>query len=387
MKIKHIFCLITICILGYSCKENQASHSKIVNKTSEIKTEKKYRIPSDLTIEKKEEINIDNDDIKEVIITAIDKKAEYFYEFWFKNDQLIYQFKYPWGEINKKWLVNLDDDELKEIIRMHGYSDDLECAIYDISNNQQIPILYFNPILEDIRYPNKYMWGYPNDIKNLIIKEKNNIQVSLNNYQLIDTERPLPDNQKELPYLFFQGQTSQPDMTIQKINSPEVMTLQSVINRVRGSENFNLSVDFSIQGRWITDYAKENLPEEIRYDNDKGTFFMRDSEILMYDDNTGIFFMKDSKGGYIAKILVEYNIKTKSIEFVEATIIDTKYKYFEWNIDIKPNTPIAVIKKGDNKKINLEWKGLYNSKTKKIEFSKNPFNQTSNSVILNNCDY
>ncbi|KAF2517738.1 hypothetical protein [Flavobacterium foetidum] len=159
------------------------------------------------------------------------------------------------------------------------------------------------------------------------------------------------------------------------------------IIKIKDNNLGSLSDNFSIKGRWITRYAKENLPKEIRYNNDKGTFFMRDSEIIIFDNNTGIFFMKDSKGGYIAKILVEYNIKTKSIEYLEATIIDTKYKYFDWNIDIKPNTPIAVIKKGDNKKIYLEWKGLYNSKTKKIEFSQNPFNQATNTFILYNCDY
>ena len=118
--------------------------------------------------------------------------------------------------------------------------------------------------------------------------------------------------------------------------------------------NGKISEDFKITGRWITDYAKENLPEEIKYDNIKGTFFMRDSEFIMYDDNTGTFFMKDSKGGYIAKISVEYKKETRSIEYLEATIVNTKYKHLSWDNGFKKNSPLAVIKKGDNKKIYLE---------------------------------
>jgi hypothetical protein len=153
------------------------------------------------------------------------------------------------------------------------------------------------------------------------------------------------------------------------------------------SINSKISEDFSIEGRWITAFAKENLSEDVKYDGNKGTFFMRDSELMMNDDNTGTFFMKDSKGGYIAKILVEYNKETESIEYIGATIIDSKYIKMDWDNRFKKNSPIAVIKSGDNKKIYLEWKGFYNSKAKTIEFQKNPFNETSNTVILYNCDY
>jgi hypothetical protein len=208
------------------------------------------------------------------------------------------------------------------------------------------------------------------EVVKIILPEKSTFYVYWNSNKLI---YELINSLDEDFCKKIQGSISSNEIDVLKIKENDALEL--------------LSDNFSITGNWITDYAKENLQEEIRSDNDKGTFFMRDSEILMYDDNTGIFFMKDSKGGYIAKILVEYNIKTKSIEYLEATIIDTKYKYFDWNIDIKPNTPIAVIKKGDNKKIYLEWKGFYNSKTKKIEFPQNPFNQTNNTVILYNCEY
>jgi hypothetical protein len=145
--------------------------------------------------------------------------------------------------------------------------------------------------------------------------------------------------------------------------------------------------NFSITGNWITDYAKENLSKERRSDDNKGTFFMRDSEFVFSDEKEGTFFMKDSKGGFIAKMMVEYNKDTQSIEYIGATIINREYMKMDWHDGFKPNMPIAVIKKGDNKRIYLEWKGFHNNKTKKIEFSHNPFNQTNNTFILNNCDY
>ncbi|WP_395077650.1 hypothetical protein [Flavobacterium sp.] len=225
----------------------------MLDKITEKQTSKKYIIPSNLKIQKQEEINIDNDEAKEIIITAVDKNVDYFYEFWFKNDKLIYHFKYPWGSINKKWLINLDDDKEKEIVRIQGYEDRVDYVIYDISEKQQIPILYFNPVLEDSSYPNQYMWAYPNDIKDLIVNNKNELQVSLNNIKPLDIENSLPDNQKELPYIFFNGQSSQLDMKISSINKPEFMTVQSIINIVQKKLSTTSSEKNTQQ--WIGKYS------------------------------------------------------------------------------------------------------------------------------------
>lgn len=145
---------------------------------------------------------------------------------------------------------------------------------------------------------------------------------------------------------------------------------KDVVKTKEKEELGSFSDNFSITGTWKLDCNSENK-----------------SEILMFDGNEGDFYMRDIKGELIAKMTVKYNPQTTSLEYFRSQIIDTKYKYFNWNIDIKPNTPIAKLKKGDNRKIYFEWKGLYNSKSKKIEFPQNPFNQTSNTVILNNCDY
>lgn len=228
----------------------------MLDKITEKQAKKTYPIPSNLKIEKQEEINIDSDEAKETIITAVDEKADYFYEFWFKNDKLLYEFKYYWGEINEKWLVNLDNDETKEIVRMQGYGDGVDCAIFDILNKEQTPILYFNPVLEDTRYPNQYMWAYSNDIRDLMINNINQLQVSLNNNEPVNIEHPLPDNQKELPYIFFRGETSQPEMKISSINKPEFMTVQSIINIVQNNQkNFSTTSSEKNTQQWIGKYS------------------------------------------------------------------------------------------------------------------------------------
>ena len=248
----NLYLVIALCTLCNSCKENKVTQGKMLDEKIEKQNSKKYLIPSNLKIEKQEEINIDNDEAKEIIITAVDEKADYFYEFWFKNDKLLYEFKYYWGDVNKKWLVNLDNDETKEIVRIYGYADadEIECVVFDIINKQQKPILYFNPVLEDSRYPNQYMWAYPNDIEGIVTNANNDIQVSLNNDYVRDDEHFEPKNQKELPFVFFKGKTSQPNMKLSKLNNFGFMPLNTVINNVRKS----IDLDAEINKQWIGNY-------------------------------------------------------------------------------------------------------------------------------------
>lgn len=255
MKFKTIFCLIALGILELSCKESQASPKAIVETKATGQTDKEiYPIPSGLKIETQEEVDIDNDEEKEVIITATDANATNTHEFWFKKGQLLHEFVYPWGSINKKWLINLDDDAEKEIVRIQGDEDGADYVIYDISGKQQKPILYFNPVLLDNRFPGQYMWAYPNDIKDVIVNQKKEIQVSLNNNFPRDDNHTQPENQKELPFLFFSGQTSQPDMKISKMNPPQFMMLKTVIGKVAKS-NQNSFADQKVNQQWIGSYS------------------------------------------------------------------------------------------------------------------------------------
>jgi hypothetical protein len=256
MKIYINFITIFIALLFFSCKKSKPLEDKILIEKTEISNiKKKYSIPSNLKIEKQEEVNIDNDISTEFIITAVNEDATRTYEFWYKNDRLIYEFNYPWVSINKKLLVNLDNDDDKEIVRIQGYEDGVDYVIYDISKQQQIPILYFNPVLEDNRFLNQYMWVYPNDITGLIINQNKEIRVSLNNEYKRDDNHIEPKSQTELPFIFFKGQTSQPEMKLPNINKPNFESVQSVINKIQKSIKIddNLSKKTSILNKWQND--------------------------------------------------------------------------------------------------------------------------------------
>lgn len=284
MKNIKILSVIILCILVYSCKDKQTAQDKMLDKKIEKQTNKKeYIIPSNLKIEKQEEVDFDSDEVQEVIITAVDSDATNTYEFWYKDDQLIYQFTYPWGSINKKWLINLDDDKEKEIVRIQGYEDGVDYVIYDISEKQQIPILYFNPVLEDSRYPNQYMWAYPNDIKDLIVNQNKELQISLNNSYQREDDHTQPENQKELPFIFFKGQTSQPDMKLSSINKPEFQTVQFVIDKVRISTvNATPPIDKTITQKWIGTYKVKFLRMKEESGDPRGWGFI----ILIIEQNS-----------------------------------------------------------------------------------------------------
>ncbi|OWP86848.1 hypothetical protein BWK60_06770 [Flavobacterium covae] len=177
MKFRFIFCFLAITVLDLSCKKNNVTVQNDSEKSSIKQVEKKvYEIPSELKIISQEEIDFDDDGTKDTIITATDDKAINTTEFWLKNNEFLYEFTYPWGSINKKWLVNLDDDAEIEIVRIQGDEDGVDYVIYDIIDKEQKAILYFNPVLEDNRYPNQFMWAYPNDIKGLIVNQKREIK-------------------------------------------------------------------------------------------------------------------------------------------------------------------------------------------------------------------
>ncbi len=144
MKKQLLSILILIFIIACN-KKGSHNHKNSQEYNKENFSERSY-ISKDLKIEKEEQINIDYDSVKVVKITATDSDANYAYEFWFKNKEVLYKFKYSWGSINKKWFINLDEDSDKEIIRIQGYEDGVDYEIYDIQNKKQIPLLYFNPI-------------------------------------------------------------------------------------------------------------------------------------------------------------------------------------------------------------------------------------------------
>lgn len=339
--IKHaLYFIIGLVTILNSCKETpqKAGNPKDVSVEKKV-NKKEYKIPDGLKIDNQEEINIDDDESKEIIITAVDKNADYFYEFWYKNDKLIYEFKYPWGSINRRWLLNLDDDATKEIVRIQGYEDGVDYVIYDIVKDKQVPILYFNPALVDKRYPDQYMWAYPNDIENLIVID-NKLQVSLNNNYPRDDSHTQPKNQRELPFLFFNGRTSQPQAKIAGINKYQVLPLQTIIKKIQID-----GIDHSVNKSQIFN-SWQNEQVEIHIDKDNISYLfngqciyafpvkiINDSEVELIWGEIGMDCTSDmqfSKTFGLSKNLIPQKGKpfakyTSTNKFIKVT-----YYYKEW---------------------------------------------------------
>ena len=228
-----IFYSIFLLLLITSCKQNQQTDQKVM--LGEVKTDSDIvkNIPSNLKIEKQEKINIDNDSEEELIVTATDSTLEKCYEYWYKKGNLIHEFSYPYASINYKWFADLDNDNQKEIIRAQGYEDGVDYAIYKIKGNDETVQLYFNPALNDDKYQDKIFWAYPNDIQGLVVDQDKRLLVSLDNNYPRDDEHTIPDNQKELPFVFFKGHTTQPEMVVKNLKSKQKIGLQDLINKIQ----------------------------------------------------------------------------------------------------------------------------------------------------------
>lgn len=259
MNTKFSTLLFLIILFLFSCKETAG---QVVNKHSHNaeKIDYKKRIPKNQKIELIEEIDFDGDNKKEIIITTSDLKTNNSYEYWFKNEKIIYEFKYPLTPINKKWIVNLDDDLQNEIIRAQGFEDGVDFAIFDIQNNKQIPILYFNPALMDKQYPEKTFWGYPLDIQQIIINENKEILISTdNNYKREDDYIQLK-NQREMPFIYFNGKTTQPNVTIEDIRKPIYLKLNEILSSLTTS---TLLDSKAIIYQITTDFNNDKVTDKI----------------------------------------------------------------------------------------------------------------------------
>ncbi|WP_130736943.1 hypothetical protein [Flavobacterium sp. J27] len=228
-KIKiNILVLLSFTML-FSCKKKIESKPKNILDITVLQSQ----IPKEYVIKKIDTFNLDNDSIRDYIITAHDENNSLTHEYWFKNKKLITTLQYPIFDINFKWIVNIDDDETKEIIRAQGFEDGIDYVIYDIYDNKQIPLLYFNPAVIDEKYSNKIFWGYPWDIKQLIQNDEGQLLVSLSNNYERDGVFTKPNEQLELPFVYFKGKTTQPDMVLHNLKPSEELRFPDLLKRVR----------------------------------------------------------------------------------------------------------------------------------------------------------
>jgi hypothetical protein len=262
-----IYLKIGYSILGLliitSCKQSSKTEQKVMLSSEKTDQEILKNIPADYKIEKQENINIDNDADEELIVTAVDSKNDKYFEYWYKKGNLIHEFSYSFFPINYKWFANLDDDNEKEIIRAQGYEDGVDYAIYKTKDNEEIVQLYFNPGLKDSKYADKNFWAYPNDVKGVIVDQNKNLLVSLNNNYPRDDDHTIPDNQKELPFIFFEGSTTQPDMQLKNLKPLEKLDLKSLIKNSRKGNVIESRNSASVVKQIIQDLDGDGIKDKI----------------------------------------------------------------------------------------------------------------------------
>ena len=87
-----------------------------------------------------------------------------------------------------------------------------------------------------------------------------------------------------------------------------------------------------------------------------------------------------------ARVAVEIT-NNSNIKYSVLTGITRYNKFVNW-LDISHDSIICKVKRTDESKLELEWLGFYNNKTKKREMVKNPFTNDTQikSVLLKNCE-
>lgn len=220
-----VICLLTftLCLLvsTFSCCSTSNSKHENLQITS-------TRIPDSLEVDTIEKVTINNKTIEIYIAYNIDKTETY--EFWYIDNKQVHFVQYPIFDINYKWLVDLDGDNDIEIIRAQGYEDGINYGIYKKNRNSEKLVLSFNPALLDERYPDKLFWGFPWDMDGIDMKHKKQILSSFQVSDERDDNYSMAEKQKQMPYVFFYGKTTQPHFELKiEPSKREYQTLKDLI--------------------------------------------------------------------------------------------------------------------------------------------------------------
>lgn len=214
---------LCLCAISMSCDQNTKVQQKIEPKTN-------IEIPDSLEVDTIEKVKINNSTIE--IYTAFNNDRTTTYEFWYKDSKQVHSVQYPFFEINYKWFADLDNNNDIEVIRAQGYEDGIDYGIYEKKEHSEELLLRFNPVLLDQRYPNKIFWGYPWDMERIVINNKKQILSSFQISDERDDNYSMPEEQKQMPFVFFHGKTTQPDFELKTESSgKEYVTLSELITK------------------------------------------------------------------------------------------------------------------------------------------------------------
>lgn len=152
-------------------------------------------------------------------------------EIWISSEMKIIKTleKYPM-DYDFFWLINIDNDPEPEILNASGFSDGIDYWFSDqnlLTGIDEI-LFYFSPIIVET---NKTYWGYPWDITSLSIKTENahtKLKCSLDHTVSRDDDYTLPDWQKALPIIVFQGRPTQPEMQTTSLKNCQWLTIEKI---------------------------------------------------------------------------------------------------------------------------------------------------------------
>lgn len=156
-------------------------------------------------------------------------------EIWINSDfKKVKSIEKYWMDYDFFWFVNIDSDPEPEIFSATGYSDGIDyCFIdQDLKTGENSILFYFNPVILD---SDKKYWGYPWDIKDLMIKIESGqvkIKCSLDHKIERDGEISRPDSQSQFPVICFTGKSTQPNINIGQINGFEWLTINEVMDKI-----------------------------------------------------------------------------------------------------------------------------------------------------------
>ena len=160
-------------------------------------------------------------------------------EIWINsNFEKVKSIEKYWMDYDFFWFVNIDSDPEPEIFSATGYSDGIDYCFIDqnFKTGKDSILFYFNPVILDT---DKTYWGYPWDIKNLILKLENGeikIKCSLDHNIERDGEITIPDSQSQFPVICFTGKSTQPNINVGQINGFEWLTITEIMNKININE-------------------------------------------------------------------------------------------------------------------------------------------------------
>jgi hypothetical protein len=331
-------------------------------------------IPDSLEVDSIEKFNVNNATIE--IYTAYNRNKTTTYEYWYVGGKQIHFVDYPIFDINYKWLVDLVDDGELEVIRAQGYEDGVDYGIFDINKNSEEQLICFNPALLDERYPNKTFWGFPRDMERPVMNKKKQILSSFQTYSERDDNYSIPERQKQIPYIFFYGKTTQPHAEIEIEHSKrEYVALKKMISKSYQINNSKIEI---VNGQWQPDCEK------------RSGYFRTEDEIVELQLRIGevgvwFVFLDMKKGESFNEVLLYFN-RTNYFDFPLGEQGEG-YESPPLDKDISSKQVVGKLKLISENEFQLMWYGLYDRKSDKVldEYDVTFERDTENRILLNIC--